>query len=259
MFKLSVCIDILLKEYSFLERIDRIGEFGFEAFEFWGSEGKELNKIKEKATKNNLDIAATVGLSSILTVPEKADDAVNTIRESIKICKQLNSPNLIVTTGNEQKDISREKQHNNIVEVLKQVKEDAEQAGVRLVLEPLNIAVNHAGYYLYSSYEGYEILEKVDSPNVKLLFDIYHQQITEGNIIQNIKENINYIGHFHIADVPGRHQPGTGELNYFNIFKAIADTNYDGYVGCEFKPSGNTEEALRNTKEIYEKLFQNLI
>ncbi len=255
MFKLSVCIDIILKEYSFLERIKKTAELGFDAFEFWGSEGKDLIKIGEKAAQNNLDIAATVGLSSILTEPAKAEEAVSSIKDSIKICQQLNTRNLIVTTGNEQDNLSRKEQHNNIVEVLKRVKKDAEEAEVILVLEPLNTAVNHAGYYLSSSYEGYEILNKVDSPYIKLLFDVYHQQITEGNIIQNIKENIDLIGHFHIADVPGRHQPGTGELNYLNIFKAIADTDYDGFVGCEFTPSGNPEEALKNTKLIYEKLL----
>ena len=83
-----------------------------------------------------------------------------------------------------------------------------------------------------------------------MLFDIYHQQITEGNIIQNVTEHIDLIGHFHLADVPGRNEPGTGELNYSNIFTAIEKTDYDGFVGCEFRPTGSSVEALNHLKRL---------
>lgn len=91
---------------------------------------------------------------------------------------------------------------------------------------------------------GFEIVDAVDSPNVQLLYDVYHQQVTEGNVIQTITANIDRIGHFHVADVPGRHEPGTGELDYENVFAAIEETDYDGYVGCEFSPVGDADETI---------------
>jgi hydroxypyruvate isomerase len=140
--------------------------------------------------------------------------------------------------------LDRETQYENVVEVLSTVAPDAEEAGVTLALEPLNTAVDHPGYYLTSSAEGFDIVDDVDSPGVRLLYDVYHQQITEGNVIQTVTENVDRIGHVHVADVPGRHEPGTGELNYANVFSALDDAGYDGYVGCEFRPTGDPESAM---------------
>jgi len=110
--------------------------------------------------------------------------------------------------------------------------------------------VDHAGYYLSTSEEGFQILDEVGSPRVKLLFDIYHQQITEGDLISRITSNISKIGHFHVADVPGRMEPGTGEINYVNVFKAIAATDYADHVGLEFRCSGTPEAALAQVRQI---------
>ena len=118
------------------------------------------------------------------------------------------------------------------------------------MVEPLNSAVDHPGYFLTSSYEGYDILEAVDSPNVKLLYDVYHQQITEGNVIQNVTDHIDLIGHVSVADVPGRHEPGTGELNYENVFSALDDAGYEGYVGLEFSPTGDSAEAIKDVRSL---------
>ncbi|NLA77243.1 MAG: hypothetical protein GX851_05355, partial [Clostridiales bacterium] len=97
-----------------------------------------------------------------------------------------------------------------------------------------------------SSYEGFGIVREVGSGNVKLLYDIYHQQITEGNLIPNIIKNIGLVGHFHAADNPGRHEPGTGEINYKNVFSAIDKSGYDGYIGLEYEPTLNSAESLKS-------------
>jgi len=158
-------------------------------------------------------------------------------------------PTSIVTTGNEM-SLPRSVQHEAIVAGLKGVAAEAEAQEITLVLEPLNILVDHKGYYLATSDEGLQILREVGSPRVKLLYDIYHQQITEGNLIQRITSSIDLIGHFHCADVPGRYEPGTGEINYVNVFRAIAETGYDGYIGLEFRPTGDHADALQATKRI---------
>ncbi len=142
-------------------------------------------------------------------------------------------------------DLSDHQMHTSIVEGLGQAAPMVEEAGLFLAVEPLNVLVDHPGYYLTTSEEGFDILGEVGSPNVKLLFDIYHQQITEGNLLDNIIPNIGSISHFHVADVPGRHEPSTGEINYSNVFAAIEKTGYGGYVGLEYGPTGDTAESLK--------------
>jgi len=111
------------------------------------------------------------------------------------------------------------------------------------VLEPLNVHVDHPGYFLNHSALGFELVRAVGSPYIRLLFDIYHMQVMEGNIIQSLTGNLDVIGHVHVADVPGRHEPGTGELHYGNIFRALRQAGYDRYVGFEFEPTVASEQA----------------
>jgi hydroxypyruvate isomerase len=120
-----------------------------------------------------------------------------------------------------------------------------------LVWETLNVLVDHPGYFLVYSADGSELVKRTDRPAVKFLFDIYHQQISEGNLINNIRKYIHEIGHFHFADNPGRHEPGTGEINYRNVFKAIHDAGYRDIVACEFSISrtSSKEKVLDVLKE----------
>lgn len=165
---------------------------------------------------------------------------VEALKETIQAAKAMGVPNIIATTGNERTDVCREKQHENVVRTLKQMAPYAQEAGVMIVLEPLNILVNHPGHFLVTSKEGFEIIREVDSPACRLLFDIYHQQISEGNLIANIRSGIDLIGHFHIADNPGRMEPGTGEINYETVFQAIRDTGYSRWLAFE---CGRTQDV----------------
>jgi hydroxypyruvate isomerase len=195
-------------------------------------------------------LVGMVGTSQPLTDPNNMDAAIVELKQNIAIAQDIRCQSLIVTSGPQQPNVEPQVQHDTIVDILKAVAPSAETANITIVLEPLNTIVNHPGTYLSSSFEGYDIIREVGSSKVKLLFDIYHQQITEGNIIANITEHMELIGHFHLADVPGRREPGTGELNYANIFKAIADSDYQGYVGCEFSPSGTSVQALEYIKTL---------
>ena len=241
--KLSVCVEMVYDDEPFHERITRAAEAGADAVEFWDWRGKDLERIERTADEAGVPIVGCVA-GGTLTDPDAADDAVEIVRESIATAADLGIPTLIATTGPDQEGLDRTTQRETIVDVLSRVAPDAEAAGVTIVLEPLNTAVDHPGYYLETSAEGFEIVDAVDSPNVRLLYDVYHQQITEGNVIQTLTANIDRIGHVHVADVPGRHEPGTGELDYENILGAIEETEYDGYVGCEFSPTGDADEAV---------------
>jgi len=119
-----------------------------------------------------------------------------------------------------------------------------------VVPEPLNTRVDHPGYFLESADRGFEIVEAVGSSHVRLLYDIYHQQITEGNITQTLIDHLDLVGHVHVADVPGRHEPGTGELDYRNIFAALTEASYEGVVSCEFGPTSNPDIAVKEVVEL---------
>lgn len=246
MVDLSVCIEIVYDDEPFHDRIHRAAADGIDAIEFWDWRDKDLDAIETAADQAGVEIVGFVA-GGVLTDSEAADSTVATIRESIETASERGIETLIATTGPDQEGVDRETQYENIVDVLSQVAPEAEAANVTIALEPLNTEVDHPGYYLTTSEEGFEIIDAVDSSSVRLLYDVYHQQITEGNVIQTMTENIERIGHIHIADVPGRHEPGTGELNYANIFEAIDAAGYDGSVGCEFLPTGDPNEAVSAT------------
>ena len=251
MLRLSVCIEALFTKMPYPERVKKSAELGAPAFEFWGWSNKNLDEIKQAEDDAGIELATfSCEVGSPLVEAGNRETIIDGTKRSIEAAKKLDCQRLLVTTGNELEGVSRAEQHKNIVEHLKAISGLFEDAGMILNLEPLNILVNHKGYYLYTSEEGFEIIDEVGSPNVKLLYDIYHQQITEGNLIATIEANINKIGHFHIADVPGRHEPTTGEINYGNVFKKIAELDYDGFVGMEFWPIRPDEEAVKLTLEI---------
>ena len=158
---------------------------------------------------------------------------IDSFRETVTAAKAMNVPNIVATVGNERSDISREKQFDICVGTLKELSAIAEAEGIMIVVEPLNILVDHMGYFLVTTEEAVRMINAVDSPNCKILFDIYHQQISEGNLINNITKHIDKIGHFHIGDHPGRQEPGTGEINYKNVFAAIQKTGYNGWLAFE--------------------------
>ena len=249
--RLSVCIDMIMTDVPFLDRMERVKRLGYPAFEFWEWKTKDVDAIIRRKNELGLEVATIMGSGwKQLFTEESRKTFVSDIQASIEAARKLGSKTVIVTTGSEAKSLSRAEQHAAYVAALKAAAPFAEQAGVTLVLEPLNTKVDHPGYFLHTAKEGFEILDEVGSPAVKMLFDIYHHQIMEGNVIQDITRNISKIAHFHVADVPGRHEPGSGEINYANVFRAIASTGYQGFVGLEFKPSRNAEETLKDVLKI---------
>jgi len=250
MIRLSVCIEMIFRELPFVERMKAVKQCQYDAVEFWGWDNKDIDAIDAARKELGLKIASFVVGGPPLVKASSQDEFVAQLRRTVEVCHRLDTQRLIVTTGQELEDVPRAEQHQAIVSNLKAAASIAEDAGVVLCLEPLNILVNHKGYYLSTSKEGFEIIHEVDSPAVKLLYDIYHQQITEGHLIPTITQNIQWIGHFHAADNPGRHEPGTGEINYRNVFRAIDKTGYDGYIGLEYSPSKDPAETLAEVREL---------
>jgi len=181
---------------------------------------------------------------------ENRDKYLGRVREVVQAARKLGCPKLITCTGNTLPEVPRDQQRRNLVETLKQAAPIVAEAGITLLLEPLNTLVDHAGYFLDSADEAAAIVREIGHPNVKLLYDVYHMQIMGGNVIATIRRDIDIIGHFHSAGVPGRHDLSDGELNYPNILRAIDALGYEGVFGLEYWPLGDHMESLRAMREL---------
>ncbi len=181
-----------------------------------------------------------------LVNPRERETFQKEMAAAVDAANKMGCKRLVTLTGNELGGLTRAEQMANAVTALRSVTPLLERNGITAVIEVLNTYVNHAGYFLYYVRDAAQLVDRVGSPNVKILFDIYHVQIMEGNLIDNIRSNIERIGHFHIGDVPGRHEPGTGEINYRKVFEAIYQLGerYDGYAALEYGRQAPLEENL---------------
>jgi hydroxypyruvate isomerase len=244
--RFSACIEMIFRALPFEERIGAVRAAGLEAVEFWQWRTRNLDRIAEECNRHGVTVAAMLmETGGPLTTGGDIDALLAGVSESVDAARKLEARTLIVTTGNADPEVSRETQHEMVVAKLQAAAPLLEDGGVTAALEPLNVLVDHPGYYLVTSEEGFRIVDEVGSPNVKLLFDIYHQQISEGNVLRTLMQNLDRIAHIHAADNPGRHEPGTGELNYSRIFHALDEANYAGWVGLEYHPLSDPAAGLR--------------
>jgi len=256
MLKLCVCAETVFPELKFLERIKKIAMLGYPAIEFWFWDEKDIDQIASLTKELNIEINDIVvnapdgSIGGSLTKAEDKDKYLERVKETIDIVYRLNCKKLITCSGNIVEHLSYEAQIKSIISTLREATKIVEEEGITLLLEPLNSKVDHPGYFLDSSKIGFDIVKRVNSPHLRLLYDIYHMQIMEGNIMDTIKENLSLIGHFHSAGVPGRNELDLGELNYSNIFRKIGELNYDGCFGLEYFPKKDSEISLREMKEI---------
>lgn len=243
--RLSICIDAVFSGIPSAEAMRLSKEAGFDAIEFWSWWDKDLHAIREAQRTHDLKVAAFCTEFVSLVDPAMRSVYIEALKRSIEAAKTLDCDRLITQTGNELPGVPRESQRQHMIEGLRECAPLLEEAGVTLLVEPLNTAVDHAGYYLSSSEEAFGIVREAGSPNVKVLYDIYHQQITEGDLVRTIRANLPLIGHFHAAGHPGRHDLHLGEIHYPFVLSAIRDTGYEGVVGLEYFPSGDAADGLR--------------
>ena len=233
----------------FLDRIDKVAEYGFPAFEFWPTKGKDVAAIAKKAKALNLSVAQfTAAGWGVRPIDAKNHPRfVAAVKDACAAAHQLDCKLLTVVSGQSIKGIPRETQMRNLIEGLKQAGEVVAKEDITLILEPLNVLVDHKGHFLSTTDDTLHVMTSVDNPHVKINFDIYHQQITEGNLCNNIQRAYEHIGYFQVADVPGRHEPGTGEIRYPHVLEFIHNLGYRGFVGMEFSPKTNADAALKAT------------
>jgi hydroxypyruvate isomerase len=244
----SVCIDAVFEGKPYDIACAAVKNAGISAIEFWGWWDRNLDALVAAQKANDLKISACCTKFISLVDPAFRDDYLKGLQESIAAAQKLGTGILISQVGDFRPGVSREEQRRSLIDGLKKAAPMLEASGITLVIEPLNELVDHKGYFLIKSNEAFKIVDEIASPNIKVIFDIYHQQISEGHLIKNIISNIDKIGHFHAAGNPGRHELQNGEINYPEIFKVIQEAGFDGYVGLEYWPLENN--PIRALQEV---------
>jgi hydroxypyruvate isomerase len=250
-FKISVMLWTVFGKLPFEERLEKVAAAGYQAVELVGEYSKwsdeEYRRMNEKKRSLGITFDTIVGGTDLADL-RKRDKFLSDIRNGLATADKLECPAMICLSGNEVPGMTRSSQHESLVEGLKRAAEVVQGKGITLLLENIDPEEN-PHYYLSSVAEGFKIIGEVNHPQVKFLYDFYHEQIAEGNLIEKLVRNIDKVGLVHIADVPGRHEPGTGEINYPNIYKKLAELKYSHYVAMEFIPTGDPVETLQRARE----------
>ena len=258
-------VEALFPKLALPQQMERVAQAGYQGFEFGAWRAADPNQIVRLQKKLGLECVCIVGNGGVIAKdmglcdPAERPGFLVAIKDSVEAARRFETTRLVVLSGNKIPGMSRRQQHSSVVEGLKRAQDLAAPHGVSLIVEivntlaevePLHPQENHLDYYLNYTREAFEIMREVSSPYVKVLFDIYHVQIMEGNLIDTIRKNIALIGHFHVGDVPGRHEPGTGEINYRNVFKAIRELGYRDYVAMEYVPAKDPMTTLAEVRAL---------
>lgn len=245
-----------------IDQLNFMADQGFTAFEDNGMKGREValqEKMASTMAKRNIRMGVFVAHSIYWTEPnltsgdkDRRDEFLKEIKESVEVAKRVNAKWVTVVPGYVDQRQNMQYQTANVIETLKKASDILEPHNITMVLEPLNFR-DHPGLFLSESPQAFQICKAVDSPSCKILFDIYHQQIQEGNLIPNIEATWDEICYFQVGDNPGRKEPTTGEINYKNVFKFIHSKGFDGIVGMEH---GNSRQGKEGEKAVIEAYKQ---
>ena len=249
---MRICIPIpcFYNNIDFCDAIKRVRENGFDAAETYDWKSLNQDAVKNACAENGVELISMCTTNFNLTNPDARKDWLEGLKESCAAAKNMGVKHLITQVGQDT-GMRRDFQHDSIVKGLKQAKPILEDSGVTIMIEPLNTYFDHPGYYLWSAVEAFQIIREVNHPLVKVVYDIYHQQVMEGNIIPSITNNLDCIAHLHAAGHPGRHELQYGENDYKVIFAAVDKSGYKGACGLEYGPLLPPDESLREFRRIY--------
>jgi len=251
MLKFSANLSMMFNEVDFLGRFERASRAGFKGVEYWFPYEWDKEQLMEELDKYSLEQVLynlpagdwSAGERGIACLPGRKQEFQEGVGLAIEYARILKCSRLNCIVGLTPEGIPVEKVRQTLVDNLRFAATALEKEGIRLLVEPLN---DHdtPGFYLVHTQNALQLLREVNHANLWLQYDIYHMQIMEGNLSRTILGNLNRIAHMQLADNPGRHEPGTGEINFTNLFRFIDEAGYDGWIGCEYKPAGVTEDGL---------------
>ncbi|MBM3783484.1 MAG: TIM barrel protein [Acidobacteria bacterium] len=268
--KLSVRVEAVLPGHPLERQIEMVADAGYQGYEFGDWRAAGARQITALARRRNVACVCLVGNKGVnpagmgLCDPAERDGFLAEIKASTEAAQRFETSMMVVLSGFRVKHLSRQQQHDSIVEGLKRAAGIVAPRNITMIVEVINTLApieplnpkgnNHADYYLDRTSEAFEIFRKTGSPHVRLLYDLYHVQIMEGNLIETFRAHQNEIAHIHIGDVPGRHEPGTGEIHHPNVFRALRDARYTGYVGMEYVASKDPMRTLRDVHKMVASL-----
>ena len=249
------CIETLYTELPFLERFRAAREDGFDFVEFWSWEDKDLDAVRAAARQAGIGITGFNGDAALSLVdPAQKAEYLAFLRRSVEAAKRVGARSLTIHSNglgdggmvlNAYPELSHTVKLCAMFDTLRDCARLAEESGIRMNLEALNITTDHVGNFLTSTQMAAELTAMVGSPLLKILYDVYHMQLNEGSLCDNIRRYAGQIGHVHVADAPGRHEPGTGEINYRAVYSCLAEAGYRGFIGYELFPKTTTAEAVK--------------
>jgi hydroxypyruvate isomerase len=251
-FKISIMIWTVFHELPFEQRLEKVAEAGYHAVELVTEATKwtedDFRRYNKKRLELGITFDTTCSVRRGVGDPSVRDAFLADVREQLEIMEKIECHTLNVMSGNVVPGLSQEAQHASCVEGMKRAAELVEGKGITLLLENIDLEEN-PHYYMWSVPDAFKIIDEVNHPQVKVLYDFYHAQISGGNLISNLERHFDKVGLIHIADVPGRHQPGTGEIDYINIYKKLAELKYNRYVAMEFYPTGDPVKILTEARQ----------
>lgn len=250
--KLAACIEWLFADETddIAERVRLAANAGMAGVEFHLWRNKDLGAIERALGDTGLPLTSfVVEPRRSLVAPAEHGEFLAALQETLPQAQRLKCPYLVIASGFTLADTPRQAQHDAIVSVLREAAKRAEDAGVTLILEPLNDKIDHPGMYLVSVREGLDIVDEVASANLKLIFDAYHSAVMGDNPADVLAGRMKSVAHVQVADNPGRGAPGTGQIDFAALSRALDDNGYKGAIGLEFKLNGlSTRDALALTK-----------
>nr|WP_325229939.1 TIM barrel protein [uncultured Oscillibacter sp.] len=254
-FQKSACIEPMYQELSFLDRFQAAKRDGFDFVEFWSWTDKDLDAVKAAARSAGVGISGFNGDAELSLIdPEQKEAYLDFLRRSVEAAKKVGARSVTIHSNglgeggvviDHYDRLSDTVKLCTMFDTLKECARIAEASGVLMNLEPLNITTDHAGNFLQTTRMAAEMTRLIASPKLKVLYDVYHMQLNEGSLCDNIRAYGDQFGHVHVADAPGRHEPGTGEINFHKVFACLEDVGYRGLIGFELIPETTTENAAR--------------
>jgi hydroxypyruvate isomerase len=249
--KFCANLTMLFNEVDFLDRFEKAAKAGFKGVEYLFPYAWKKEQLVEKLGAFGLSQALhnlpagdwNKGERGIACLPGRETEFQEGVGKAIEYAKALKCPQVNCLAGLTPAGVPADKVRKTLVANLRFAAAALEKEGIRLLVEALNDK-DVPGFYLVRTADVLALIKEVGHANVYVQYDVYHMQIMEGNLTKTIQANLDKIAHIQIADNPGRNEPGTGEINYPNLFKAIDAAGYKGWIGCEYKPAGKTEDGL---------------
>ena len=249
--KFAANLTMLFNEVDFLDRFEVAAHAGFKGVEYLFPYGHDKDTLAERLQAHGLVQVLhnlpggnwDAGDRGIACHPDRVSEFQEGVGKTIEYASALGCNQVNCLAGIVRKGVASEKLHETFVANLKFAAAKLKEAGITLLIEPINTR-DIPGFYLCHIAQAREIIHEVGSDNLRLQYDIYHMQIMEGDLTHTIEANLDVIGHMQLADNPGRNEPGTGEINYPFLFSALHRMGYQGWIGCEYKPRTTTEEGL---------------